>query len=71
MYGPVVEIGQRSTDAWQHMGLGEKLISEAEEIGRTDFDATQIQVNSGIGVKEYYRALGFIDSGPYLTKNLL
>lgn len=71
VYGPVVEIGLRNTDAWQHLGLGEKLMSEAEEIGRADFDATQVLVNSGIGVKEYYRALGFADRGPYLAKNIL
>ncbi|MFW9839122.1 MAG: tRNA uridine(34) 5-carboxymethylaminomethyl modification radical SAM/GNAT enzyme Elp3 [Candidatus Thorarchaeota archaeon] len=70
VYGPVVDIGKRDRDAWQHLGLGEKLMSEAEEIGRTDFDATQILVNSGIGVKEYYRALGYVDDGPYLAKNL-
>ncbi|MFX1560715.1 MAG: tRNA uridine(34) 5-carboxymethylaminomethyl modification radical SAM/GNAT enzyme Elp3 [Promethearchaeota archaeon] len=71
VYGPVVDIGKRDRDAWQHLGLGEKLMSEAEEIGRTDFDASQILVNSGIGVKEYYRALDFVDRGPYLAKSLL
>jgi len=70
VYGPVVDIGKRDRDAWQHLGLGEKLISEAEEIGRVDFAAKQILVNSGIGVKEYYRAIGFTDNGPYLAKNL-
>jgi elongator complex protein 3 len=71
VYGPVVDIGKRNRDAWQHLGFGEKLLIEAEEIGRTDFDATQILVNSGIGVKEYYRTLGFTDRGPFLTKSLL
>jgi elongator complex protein 3 len=71
VYGPVVDIGKRNRDAWQHLGLGEKMVSEAEEIGRADFDATQILVNSGIGVKEYYRTLGFIDRGPYLTKSII
>jgi len=71
VYGPVVDIGKRDRDAWQHLGLGEKLMSKADEIGRTDFDASQILVLSGIGVKEYYRNLGFIDQGPYLVKPLL
>jgi elongator complex protein 3 len=70
VYGPVVDIGKRDRDAWQHLGLGEKLMSEAEEVGRTDLDAKQILVNSGIGVKEYYRALDFEDIGPFLTKTL-
>lgn len=71
VYGPLVEIGKRNADAWQHLGLGEKLMAEAEEIGRTDFGATQILVNSGIGVKEYYRTLGFSDRGPYLAKSII
>ncbi len=70
VYGPVVDIGKRDRDAWQHLGLGEKLISKAEEIGHEDFDAAQILVNSGIGVKEYYRDLDFVDRGPYLAKGL-
>ncbi len=70
VYGPVVDIGQRDEDAWQHLGLGEKLIDNAEEIGRAEFGAKQILVNSGIGVKEYYRELGFTDKGPYLFKSL-
>jgi elongator complex protein 3 len=70
VYGPVVDIGQRDADAWQHLGLGEKMIDSAEEIGRTEFDAKQILVNSGIGVKEYYRGLDFADKGPYLVKSL-
>jgi elongator complex protein 3 len=70
VYGPVVEIGKRDRDAWQHLGLGENMMSAAEEIGRADFGATRILVNSGIGVKEYYRSLGFIDKGPYLAKDL-
>jgi len=70
VYGPVVEIGKRDRDAWQHLGLGEKLLSKAEEIGQRDFNATQILVNSGIGVKEYYRDLDYVDRGPYLAKIL-
>ncbi|MHA1905938.1 MAG: tRNA uridine(34) 5-carboxymethylaminomethyl modification radical SAM/GNAT enzyme Elp3 [Candidatus Thorarchaeota archaeon] len=68
VYGPVVNLGERDADAWQHLGLGEKLIDAADEIGRNEFDAKQIVVNSGIGVKEYYRNLGFEDVGPYLAK---
>ncbi len=70
VYGPVVEIGQRDPEAWQHLGLGAKLVSNAEEVGRSEFDTKRILVNSGIGVKEYYRGLGFIDLGPFLSKNL-
>jgi elongator complex protein 3 len=70
VYGPVVDLGERDSDAWQHLGLGEKLINAANNISRDEFNAKQIVVNSGIGVKEYYRNLGFEDSGPYLFKKL-
>ena len=70
VYGPVVEIGQRNPEAWQHLGLGEKMIVAVEEIGRDEFDAKQILVNSGLGVKPYYRTLNFKDFGPFLSKNL-
>ena len=71
VYGPVVNIGERDSHSWQHLGLGEKMIEAAQDIGRDEYDAERILVNSGIGVKEYYRNLGFKDIGPYLVKNLL
>ncbi|MHA2143282.1 MAG: tRNA uridine(34) 5-carboxymethylaminomethyl modification radical SAM/GNAT enzyme Elp3, partial [Candidatus Thorarchaeota archaeon] len=70
VYGPVVEIGERSPDAWQHLGLGERMLKEAERIGLEEFQVNRLVVNSGIGVKEYYRALGFNDIGPYLEKRI-
>ena len=71
VYGPVVNLGKRDSAAWQHSGLGERLVSEAERIGREEHDSLRILVNSGIGVKEYYRRLGFEDLGPYLAKSLV
>ncbi|MHA1636833.1 MAG: tRNA uridine(34) 5-carboxymethylaminomethyl modification radical SAM/GNAT enzyme Elp3 [Candidatus Thorarchaeota archaeon] len=70
VYGPVVEIGEKEPDAWQHFGLGEKMVCAAEDIARTELGVERILVNSGIGVKEYYRKLGFTDLGPYLAKSL-
>jgi len=68
VYGPVVEIGERNPDAWQHFGLGDRMLKEAERIAIEDFQVNRLIVNSGIGVKEYYRNLGFSDIGPYLEK---
>ncbi|RDE15845.1 MAG: tRNA uridine(34) 5-carboxymethylaminomethyl modification radical SAM/GNAT enzyme Elp3 [Candidatus Thorarchaeota archaeon] len=70
VYGPVVDIGKRKPGAWQHLGLGEELVSAAERIARKDYHAEQLLVNSGLGVKQYYRDLGFRDTGPYLVKAL-
>ncbi len=68
--GPMIEVGRRDPDAWQHTGIGRMLINEAERIGLEEHDARRILVNSGLGVKSYYRSLGFIDMGPYLGKDL-
>ncbi|MHA2135526.1 MAG: tRNA uridine(34) 5-carboxymethylaminomethyl modification radical SAM/GNAT enzyme Elp3 [Candidatus Thorarchaeota archaeon] len=70
VYGPAVEIGERDPEGWQHLGMGEKMTSMAEDIGREEYGFTSLLVNSGLGVKEYYRSLGFRDSGPYLKKEL-
>ncbi len=70
VYGPMVNIGERNPEAWQHLGLGERLLSEAERISHEELGVDQILVLSGIGVKEYYRAQGYSDLGPYLKKTL-
>ncbi len=70
VYGPVVEIGTYDSNAWQHLGLGERMLEQAQEISINEFDAKRMIVNSGIGVKEYYRKLGFLDEGPYLVKEV-
>ncbi|UCE09079.1 MAG: tRNA uridine(34) 5-carboxymethylaminomethyl modification radical SAM/GNAT enzyme Elp3 [Candidatus Thorarchaeota archaeon] len=70
VYGPVVEIGDRDPEGWQHRGMGEEMISMAEDTGRDEFGAQMLLVNSGLGVKGYYRSLGFRDAGPYLEKEL-
>lgn len=68
--GRELSIGQRSDKGWQHRGYGKELIDEAERICLEEFDKKQLFVLSGVGVKEYYRKLGFIDDGMYLGKIL-
>ncbi|MDD4898744.1 MAG: tRNA uridine(34) 5-carboxymethylaminomethyl modification radical SAM/GNAT enzyme Elp3 [Methanocellales archaeon] len=68
VYGPMVPIGSR-TDGWQHRGYGRELLSEAENIAEeNDFD--KIAVTSGVGVRDYYRKLGYELDGPYMVKGL-
>lgn len=53
----------------QHRGLGKKLIAKAEEIaGLSGYE--RIVVISGIGVKGYYRKLGYYDYHTYLAKDI-
>jgi elongator complex protein 3 len=68
--GRELSIGQRANMALQHKGFGNDLIKEAERICLEEFNKKQLFVLSGVGVKEYYRNLGFIQDGVYLKKIL-
>jgi elongator complex protein 3 len=68
--GPVVPLGEHFEDAWQHKGLGAKLLFEAEKISLEKFDCKKILVLSGLGVKPYYKRLGYYPEGPYIAKKL-
>ena len=54
---------------WQHRGFGRRLVSEAERIAR-EADRGRIRVTSGVGVREYYRSLGYSEDLPYMAKDL-
>ncbi len=68
--GREIPIGNRSKNGFQHRGFGKELLAEAERICREDFDKKNLFVLSGIGVKLYYRKLGFKNTGLYLVKSL-
>ena len=54
----------------QHHGLGKQLMNEAERLAKEKFDIKKLLVISGIGVKEYYRNLGYKNDGVYVSKVL-
>jgi len=66
--GRELPIGERKKGAFQHKGYGKELISEAERICIEEYDKKHLFVLSGVGVKNYYRKLGFKDYGIYLEK---
>jgi elongator complex protein 3 len=69
--GPVVPLGKRDQEAWQHSGQGEKLLQRAEEISGDEFGMERLLVTSGVGAREYYRQHGYTrGSGPYMEKDL-
>lgn len=70
VYGSMIPLGEKDENAWQHMGYGEKLLSEAQKIASEVYDMDKIIVTSGIGVRNYYRKFGFKKLGPYMAKNL-
>jgi elongator complex protein 3 len=68
--GRGLQIGKRTQKGWQHRGFGQELIAEAERICKEEYEKKHLFILSGVGVKEYYRKLGFKDEGFYLKKHL-
>jgi elongator complex protein 3 len=69
VYGLAVNLGNIQDDAWQHRGIGSKLLSVAEEIA-LEKGRDRIVCTSGIGVRQYYKHHGYQHDGPYMTKHL-
>lgn len=69
IHGDVVEIGKKPKSEYQHRGWGEQLVRKAENISK-EHGIKKLLVLSGIGVKNYYYRLGFIDDGLYVSKTL-
>ena len=70
VYGQLQKLGERSKTGIQHLGLGKRLISEAEKISKEEFDANKLLVISAVGTREYYSKLGYSLDGPYMAKKL-
>jgi len=73
VYGQAIDIGKENTQQGQHKGLGKKLMQEAEgiikKISKKE-NIKKIAVISGIGVRDYYRKLGYKLEKNYMIKNL-
>ena len=70
VYGQLLKLGERSKSGIQHLGLGKKLINEAEKISKEEFDVNKLLIISGVGTREYYSKLGYSLDGPYMAKKL-
>ncbi len=68
-YGHLVPIGKNKIEATQHKGLGKKLMAEAEKICR-QHGLKRLQIISGVGVRDYYRHLGYRLSKTYMVKSM-
>lgn len=68
VYGELVSPGNKKKT--QHTGLGRRLLAEAERIAQTSgFEKNA--VISGVGVRDYYRKLGYKLKQTYLVKDIL
>jgi elongator complex protein 3 len=66
-YGKLVPIGGEKL-APQHRGLGKKLIKIAEKITKKEFGLNKIVVISAVGVRDYFRKLGYKLKETYMVK---
>jgi elongator complex protein 3 len=69
VYGPALEIGKKDKFKQQHTGLGKELMEEAEKIAKKH-KLKEIKVISGVGVREYYKNLGYKLKGDYMVKKI-
>ena len=58
VYGPTLKLKEKASSEWQHKGLGKLLMRKAEEITKKK-GYKKLRVISGIGVREYYKKLGY------------
>jgi len=68
-YGQLLDVGKQDKKASQHKGMGKKLVLEAEKITKKN-GFKKLAVISGVGVRGYYRKLGYRKNGTYITKKL-
>jgi elongator complex protein 3 len=68
-YGKLLPFNETAKNASQHRGLGKQLIAKAEEIAR-ELNIRKMAVISGVGVRGYYRKLGYRQKGTYLIKKI-
>jgi len=70
VYGKTLDVGEKSNILGQHSGFGKMLLSRAEEIVRKN-GINELKIISGVGVREYYKKLGYkIDENGYMDKKL-
>ncbi len=65
VYGQASGLGK--TGKVQHQGIGRMLMAQAEHISK-EHGKDKILVISGVGVRGYYRKLGYAQEGPYMAK---
>ena len=67
VYGELVAIGDKKKV--QHSGLGKRLLDEAQSIA-LGYCREKMVIISGVGVREYYRKLGYKLKDTYMVKDI-
>ena len=70
VYGMAVPIASTAAlGEVQHLGVGKALMHEAERVANAAGKQKMVVI-SGVGVREYYKKLGYKKEGVYVVKNL-
>jgi elongator complex protein 3 len=69
VYGQSLNLHEENFNASQHKGFGKMLMQEAEKISNQE-KVKKILVISGVGVREYYRNLGYKLEDSYMIKEI-
>jgi elongator complex protein 3 len=64
LWGPE---GLEDATRFQHRGLGARLVEACEAIALDDWGCPVLRVTSGVGVRGYYRKLGYALEPPYMV----
>lgn len=70
VYGPSLPVGEEAPGAAQHVGLGTRLLREAERLAR-EAGFRRLAVIAAVGTRRYYLARGFTRGQFYLVKDLV
>ncbi len=68
-YGQELALTQRTKASGQHHGYGRRLLDHAEKIAKKS-RVKLIKIPAGIGVRPYYRKLGYYLDKPYMIKKI-
>lgn len=69
VYGQALKLREKNKISVQHQGLGKWLINEAEKIVK-DNKINKLSIISGVGVRDYYKNLGYHIEEGYMVKEL-
>ncbi len=69
VYGQALGIGEKAKFLGQHSGLGKWLLGEAEKIVQKK-GIKELKIISGVGVRGYYRKLGYRLDNRYMIKKM-
>ncbi|MBI3158293.1 MAG: tRNA uridine(34) 5-carboxymethylaminomethyl modification radical SAM/GNAT enzyme Elp3 [Chloroflexi bacterium] len=70
VYGQSLEVGEEQAGAAQHIGLGTRLLEEAERIA-CEQGYARLAVIAAVGTRRYYAGRGFEMGARYMVKDLV